>query len=120
MPDSLNEFGEYKGGRHRVAAARFAVPGVLVGLHLSRVVAAFRHAYGWAYAVSGTCFQEILETLVAFELAELHQLCGSRGKDNAGHILLLATGVRIIRASDREAEMLGHSYCSFRTPPVLA
>jgi hypothetical protein len=59
------------------------------------------------------------KTLVALKLAE-HQLCGSRGKNNAGHILLLATGVRIIRAPDRKAELLGHSLLQLQNAPVLA
>jgi hypothetical protein len=66
--------------------------------------------------ISGTCFQQIVQTLVAL-LAKLHQLRGSRGKDNAGHILLLATGVRIIRAPDREAELLGHSLLQLQNAP---
>jgi hypothetical protein len=60
------------------------------------------------------------ETPVALKVAELHQLRGFMGKSNGGHILLLATGVRIIRTPDREAELLEHSYCSFRMPSVLA
>jgi hypothetical protein len=83
------------------------IPPVLPEDHLRRVVAAFRHADGWTHAVSGGCFQEIVETLVAFEVAELHQLCGFMGKSNGGHSLLLAAGVRIIRAPDSEAELRG-------------
>src|SRR5262245_4627609 len=120
MPASLNETGEHKRRCDRVASASFAITSVLVGLHFSRVVAAFRHTDCGTHTVGGTCFQKIVETLVALKLAKLHQLCGLRAKSNARHLLLLATGVRIIRAPDREAELLGHSYCSFRTPPVLA
>ena len=83
MTPSLDQTGEYKRRRDGVAAARFAVPGVLIGLHLSRVVAALRHADGGADAVSRRRLQEIVEPLVAFEIAKLHQLCGLAGKNNA-------------------------------------
>ena len=120
MPASLNETGEHERRCHGVAAARFAVSGVLIALHLGRVVAALCHADCWTQAIRGRCSQEIVETPVALKIAELHQLCGFMGKSNGGHLLLLATGARIIRAPDNEAELLGHSYCSFRMPSVLA
>jgi hypothetical protein len=50
----------------------------------------------------------------------LHQLRGFMGESDVGHILLLATEARFIRTPDREEELLGHSYCSFRMPSVLA
>jgi hypothetical protein len=60
---SLDETGEHERRCDGVAATRFAVPGVLIALHLSRVVAAFRHTDGWTHAVGGGCFQEIVEAL---------------------------------------------------------
>jgi hypothetical protein len=39
------------------------------------------------------------------------------GKSNGRHSLLLATGVRIIRAPDREAELLGHSLLQLQNAP---
>ena len=51
MPASLYETGEHERRYDGVAAARFAVPGVLIGLHLGRVVAAFSHADSRADAV---------------------------------------------------------------------
>jgi hypothetical protein len=65
-------------------------------------------------------FEQLVETPVALKVAELHQLRGFMGKSDIGHILLLATGARFIRTPDREAELLEHSYCSFRMPSVLA
>jgi len=106
MP-ALYETGEHESGDHRVAAARFAVAFVLIGLHLGNVVAAFRHADGWTQAIRGGCPQEIVETRVALKIAELHQLCGFGRQSNVGHLLLFATGARIIRAPDREAELRG-------------
>src|SRR6266498_4376998 len=35
-------------------------------------------------------------TRVALKIAELHQLCGFGRQSNVGHLLLLATGARII------------------------
>jgi hypothetical protein len=55
--------------------------------------------------------QEIVETLVTLESAKLHELRGFMGKSN-GHLFLLATGIRIIRMPDREAEL------RFRMPSV--
>ena len=44
MAGLLNQAGEYKRRCDSIAATRFAVPCVLIGLHLSRVVAALRYA----------------------------------------------------------------------------
>jgi hypothetical protein len=73
---SLYETGEYKRRCDCVAAARFAVPCVLIGLHLSRVVAALCHADGRTDAVRDRNIEEIVEALEAFEITKLHQLCG--------------------------------------------
>jgi hypothetical protein len=120
MSASVTGAGKHERGDHCVAATRCAVSAVFVAGHLSRVIAALRHADGWTQAVSGRCFQELLDALVTLEIAELHQLLGLLGENNGRHLLLLATGARIIWAPDSGAELLEHSYCSFRMPSVLA
>src|SRR5438552_1842498 len=104
MGGLLDQAGEYERRCDGIAAACFAVPRILVGLHFSRVVAALRHADGRTDAVRDRCLKEIVETLETFEVAQLHQLCGLVGKSNRGHLFLLATGARTIRVPDSEAK----------------
>src|SRR5215472_1675898 len=53
----LDEASKNERGRHGVTTADFAVPSVLVGLHLGRVVAALGHADGGTHAVCRSCLQ---------------------------------------------------------------
>src|ERR1700694_3459558 len=106
MVGLLNQAGEHKRRCDGVAATCLAEPLVLVGFHLRRVVAPLCHADGGTHTVSGSCLQKIVEAIEAFEIAKRHQLYSLVGKNNGGHLFLLATGIRTIRVPDSEAELL--------------
>src|SRR5262245_2021136 len=89
-----DEVSQDEGGHDRVAAARFAIALVLVGLHLGGVVTAFRRTDCGTEAVTSGELQELIEALETLLVAKLHQLCRLVGKNNGGHLVLLASSIR--------------------------